>query len=48
MDRMGSEPNRSVTIHTMVNFEGDGHGHGNGNGMCKQAFTHDEITVIAI
>ena len=34
-DRMVSEPNlsvrQSITIHIMVNFEGDGHG------TCKQA-----------
>ena len=40
MDRMGSEPNlsvkRSVSIGTMLNFDGDGHG--DGDGTCKQAF----------
>ena len=39
MQRMGSVPNlpvkRSVSIGTMLNFDGDGHGHG--DGTCKQA-----------
>ena len=42
---MSSEPNlsvkRSVTIHKIVNFDGNRHGHGNGNGMCNQALTPD-------
>ena len=48
MDRLGSEPilsiKQSVSISTMVNFDGDGHGNGDGmckravNGMCKRAF----------
>ena len=40
---MGSEPNlpvkQSVSIGTMLNFDGDGHGHGHGHGdsTCKQS-----------
>ena len=41
--RMGSVPilstKRSVSIDTMVNFDGDGDGHGDGDGKCKQALT---------
>ena len=29
----------SVSIDTMLNFEGEGHKHGDGDGTCKQAFT---------
>ena len=40
--RMGTEPilsiKRSVSIDTMINFDGDGDGHGNVDGTCKQAF----------
>ena len=40
-DIMGSKPNlsvnRSITIGTMVNFDGDGYGHGRGDGTCKRA-----------
>ena len=40
---MGSEPNLSakwsVTIGTMINFDGDFDGHGHGDGMCKQVST---------
>ena len=32
---MGPEPNLSVSIYTMENFDGDGHGHG--DGTCKRA-----------
>ena len=43
MDRMDSEPNlsikRSVTIGTMINFDGDRDGHGDGDGMCNVTFT---------
>ena len=43
MDRKGSETNlpirQPISIHAIVNFDGDRHGHGNGNGMCKQALT---------
>ena len=39
--RMGSEPSlpvkRSLSIDTMLNFDGDGDGHGNSDGTCKQA-----------
>ena len=39
--RMGSVPKlpvkQSVSIDTMLNFEGGGHGHGNGDGTCKRA-----------
>ena len=41
---MGSEPNvsvkRSVSIGTMLNFDGDTDGHG--DGMCKQTLTSSE------
>ena len=41
--RMGSVPilpvKRTITIGTMLKFNGDGHGHGDGDGMCKQTFT---------
>ena len=37
--RMGTEPilpiKRSVSIDTMINFDGDRDGHGNGDGTCK-------------
>ena len=40
-ERMGSLPNlpikRSVSIRTMLNFDGDGHGHGHGDNTCKQS-----------
>ena len=40
--RMGSEPilsvKQSVSIGTIINFDGDAHAHGNGNGLSKQAF----------
>ena len=43
MDRMDSEPNlsikRSITIDTMLNFDGDSDGHGDGDGMCNGPFT---------
>ena len=39
-DRLGSEcilsVKRTITIHTMLNFDGDFDGHGHGDGMCKQ------------
>ena len=45
MDRIGSEPNfsikQSVSIGTMLNFNGDGHGDGDGDSMCKQVFSVD-------
>ena len=28
----------SISIGTMLNFDGDGHGHGDGDGACRQAF----------
>ena len=38
--RMGSVPNlpvkRSISIHTMLNFDGDGHGHGDGDSTRKR------------
>ena len=40
---LGSVPilqvKRTVTLGTMINFDGDGdgHGHGDGDGTCKQA-----------
>ena len=41
MLRMGTEPilsgKWSVSIDTMINFDGDGDGYGDGDGMCKQA-----------
>ena len=41
MGRMGTEPilsvKRSVSIDTMINFDGDEEGHGDGDGTCKQA-----------
>ena len=40
--RMGSEPilsiKWSISIDTMINFDGDGDGHGYGDGTCKQTF----------
>ena len=40
-ERIGSLPNlpikRSVSIRTMLNFDGDGHGHGHGDNTCKQS-----------
>ena len=44
MGRMGTEPilsvKRSISIGTMLNFDGDGDGdgHRDGDGTCKQAF----------
>ena len=42
MGRMGTEPilsiKWSVSIDTMINFDGDGDGRGYGDGTCKQAF----------
>ena len=42
-DIMGSKPNlsvnRSITIGTMVNFDGDDYGHGHGDGTCKRAYS---------
>ena len=39
--RIGSVPilsvKRSVSIDTMLNFDGDGDGHRDGDGTCKQA-----------
>ena len=41
MGRMGTEPilsiKRSISIGTMLNFDGDGDGDGEGDGTCKQA-----------
>ena len=41
MGKLGTEPNvsikRSVSIDTMINFDGDGGGHGDEDGTCKQA-----------
>ena len=41
---MGSVPNLrvkwSVSIGTMLNFDGDEHGNGDSDGTCKQAFKH--------
>ena len=41
MGRMGTEPilsiKQSVSIDTMINFDGDRDGHGYGDGTCKQA-----------
>ena len=43
--RMGLEPilsvNRSVSIDTMMKFDGDIDGHG--DGICKQAFTVETL-----
>ena len=40
MGRMGSVSiKRSVSIDTMINFDGDGDGQGDGDGTCKQALT---------
>ena len=43
MGRMGDVPilsvKWSVSIGTMINFDGDRDGHGDGDGTCKQAFT---------
>ena len=43
MDRLGSEPilsiKWSVSIGTMLNFDGDCDGNGDSDGMCKQALT---------
>ena len=42
-ERMGSVLNlpikQTVSIGTMLNFDGAGHGHGDDDGTCKQAFT---------
>ena len=47
-DRLGSEPilsiKWSVSIGTMLNFDGDCDGHGEGDGTCKQALK--DITLI--
>ena len=44
--RMGTEPvlpiKRSVSIGTMINFEGDGHAHGDGYGTCKKALREEQ------
>ena len=44
-DRMGSVPilsvKRTVSIGTMLYFDGDGDGHGDGDGTFKQAFMHN-------
>ena len=41
MGRMGTEPilsvKRSISIDTMLNFDGDRDGDGDGDGTCKQA-----------
>ena len=41
--RMGCEPilsvKWSVSIDTMINFDGDSDGHGDGDSTCKQAFS---------
>ena len=41
MGRMDTEPilfiKPSVSIDTMINFDGDGDGHVDGDGTCKQA-----------
>ena len=41
--RMGSEPilsvKQSISIDTMIKFDGDIDGHEDGDGMCKQALT---------
>ena len=41
MVRMGSEPilsvKRSISIDTMIKFDGDVDGQGEGDGICKQA-----------
>ena len=34
---------QSVSIGTMLNFDGDGHGHGNGDGTCKRSLMKDKI-----
>ena len=40
--RMGTEPilsiKRSISIDTMINFDGDGERHGDEDGTCKQEF----------
>ena len=42
IETMGSVPNlpvkRSVSMGTMLNFDGDEHGHGDRDGTCIQAF----------
>ena len=46
MDRLSSEPilsvKQSVTIHTMLNFDGDFDRHGHGDDMCKQTLKHTQ------
>ena len=46
-DRLSSIPilsiKHSVSIDTMVNFDGNGHGHG--DGTCKQALTISELNI---
>ena len=46
--RKGTEPilsiKQSISIDTMINFDGDGDGHGDGDGTCKQAFRIDSNT----
>ena len=41
MGRMGTEPilsiKESISMDTMINFDGDGDGHGDGDGTYKQA-----------
>ena len=34
---------RSVSIDTMINFDGDGDEHGDGDGTCKHASTTDTV-----
>ena len=50
MERMGSVPNlpikQSISIGTMLNFDGDGHRHG--DGKCKQAFTTHIFFILII
>ena len=49
-DRMDSEPNlsvkRSITIGTMVNFDGEFDGHGHGDGTCEQTFTEHAAFIL--
>ena len=46
-DRLSSIPilpiKQSVSIDTMINFDGNGDGHG--DGTCKQALTIDELNI---
>ena len=50
-DRLSSEPDLSdkwsVTIHTMVNFDGDGHGTGTEDGVCVSSTSIHDVMILS-